>query len=533
MPLSVHAAEVYYLGGTGQGNGPAFRLSGSVSQQVIHNDVSGNISKSFLKRGTDYISETNLNVVKKLLGNYSLEGQVFLRKTDDPRVDVRRDVRMKQFDLKILNPDNLYEFGDFYGDFSPFALGSSLEGAHAVLSPSSSQKYQVVAARTGEADTTTSRFQRNVAGVKADHQFFLDSTAFSNFRMGVQAVTVADDSSSVERAASTKDIINTVLSTDGEIAWRGPLALQYEVAHSFYKDETSAEPRNTDQANAVRIKPSFSTDKWGIGYLYYLAQPKFYSDQGSAMPDKIQHQVNVDYRFSQRFSVNMVENYYWDHLPGSSQTKRTTNNEQYVSITAQPMEGRTSFVVRPYVSYARKDSDDPANSAEGATRMAGIAFNDLIQAIGLNYGAKYEFRSYKDYANGTASDYFHRIGFNASRDFKVWQRRLYLALEPNIDLRRTKTDTNYDVGMNLGANGQYDISERLFLRGNHTLSDMNAARPSSDYVQTRTSSELDFMLNQAKTAHFITRYEYNHYIFEDGQQSYNENRIIGKFFINF
>ncbi len=553
------AAEVYYLGGSGQGIGaqanPSYsfkqrfsdlldlskdnkersgRISGSLSEQFIRNDVSGNTSKSFLRRGNVYVSEANLNLMEKLGGNYHLESQVFLRQTDDLRIDPRKDVRMKQFNLKIMDPDNLYEFGDFYGDLSQFTLSSSLEGAHAVVTPSPSQKYQVVAARVGEADQAAGKFQRNVGALKADHYFFMDSKTFSNFRMGLQAVTVADDSSTVERTASTQDINNTVLSTDGEIALRGPLSLQYELASSFYKDETASDPHHTDKANAFRLAPALNFSNWSTRYLYYLVQPKFYTDQGSASPDKEQHQLSVDYRFSKRLSVNVMENYYWDHLPGSSRTMRTTNNEQYVTITGQPFEERPSFVLRPYVSYARKDSDDLGNTAEGATRTAGIGFNDLLQPIGLNYGAKYEFRSYKDYANNTSSDYIHRIGFNFSKDMQLWQRRLYLALEPNIDLRRTKSNSGkYDVGTGLGVNGQYDISKRLVLRGNHTLSDMNSAKTSADYFQTRTSGELDFTLNAARTAHFITRYEYNHYIYEDGQQSYNENRIIGKFFINF
>ena len=559
LPSSSHAAEVYYLGGNSSGSSgdhvnPSYslkqriqdllnfskentdrsgRISGSFSQEVDWNDVAGNTSKSFLRRGTDYVTETNLNLQEKLPGNYNLESQMSLRKTDNPRIDPRRDVRMKQFSLKAMNPNNFYEFGDMYADFSQFTLGASLEGAHAILSPSTASKYQLVAARVGEADVAADKFQRNVAGVKADHNFFTDSKLFSNFRVGAQAVSVQDDASSLDRTADTQDLKNAVFSTDGEIAFRGPVALQYEVAHSENRLTTDAGANTSDKANAVRVLPSVTFDKLGIRYLYYMAQPKFYTDQGSASPDKMQHQWTMDYRFSKKVSVNLVENYYWDHLPGSSRTKRTTNDEKYLTWNLRPFDNRPQLTFRPYVNYAVKNSDDAANSAEGITRTAGFSFSDSIERV-IQYGARYEFRSYLDEANDHAgSDYSHRIGVNVSREQQVFARRLYLALEPTMDLRRTKTDPNYDTSFSVGLNTQYDISQRWLFRATNTLTDANNAQPASDYMQNRSSAEFDFILGPSKAVHFVTRYERNRYVHEDGDQSYTESRVIGKLSFNF
>ncbi len=560
ISFSARAAEVYYLGGnTSSGtsarnpsytwqqrlndlfdfsgnknnNARSGRISGTFSQEVDWNDVAGNTSKSFLRRGTDYVTDTNLNLQEKLPGDFNLESQMALRKTDNARIDPRRDVRMKQFSLKVMDPQYLYEFGDMYADFSQFTLGASLEGAHAVMSPSAVSKYQIVAARVGEADTAADKFQRNVVGIKADRNFFADSLLFSNFRTGAQAVVVQDDPASLDRTADTQELKNAVISTDGEIAFRGPVALQYELAHAEDRLNTDAGASTADKANAVRVLPSVTFEKWGARYLYYMAQPKFYTDQGSASPDKMQHQGTLDYRFSKKASVNLVENYYWDHLPGSARTKRTTNDEKYLTFNFKPFDGRPQLTLRPYVNYAAKNSDDPANSAQGVTRTAGFGFSDAIERV-LQYGARYEFRSYLDQANDHAgSDYSHRIGFNVSREQQVFARRLYLALEPAVDFRRTKTDPNYDTNLSAGLNTQYDISQRWFFRATNMLSDANNAKPATDHMQNRSSAEFDLLLGPSKAMHFVTRYEHNRYVHEDGQQSYTESRVIGKFFFNF
>ncbi len=61
---------------------------------------------------------------------------------DDPRVEPRNDVRLKQMNLRVSNPGNMYEFGDFYGDFSPFVLSSSLQGLNLRLSRKIAEKSQ-------------------------------------------------------------------------------------------------------------------------------------------------------------------------------------------------------------------------------------------------------------------------------------------------------------------------------------------------------------------------------------------------------
>ncbi len=557
----VHSAEVFYLGG-GETNGAgemnasyplsqrvkdlfdfkkyaendidrSGRISGTLTQEIRWNRVSGNRSKSFLENGTDYVSEANINLQEKLWKDYNLEGQMFLRKTDDRRVEVRRDLRMKQFNMKVFNPKNLYEFGDFYADLSAFTLSSSLEGLHADVNPSDLYNVQVVAGRSKSPDVVADVFQRNVAGAKVDWNLFRDSGLFSNFRLGMQAVTTQDDSSSLSGTGSIKDIRNHVAGIDGEFSLTRFLALNYELARSAYiEDEDVGAAKDQKYGTAFRVQPSLNLGKVTTRYLYYYVQPGFYTDAGSAASDKIQHQVNVDYQVSSQATLNLMQNYYWDHLRNSTRTKRTTYDEKSVALNWRPSEIRKSLSLRPYINYQVKDSDDLANTAEGVTRTIGLALNDSLDEK-TSYGASYEYRSYKDEASNSSSDYFHRVGLNLSREGQLFNRRLYQSIGPNMDFRRTKQDQNHDVGFNASWTGQYDLLKRLVSRWGYNMQLANNAGPGQNFWNNRNYLEFDFLVHEKRNAHFVLRGERNHYDHENGDQDYDESRVTGRFTINF
>jgi len=510
------------------------RLSGSFSQEINWQSVSGNKSKSFLEEGTDYLSELNLNLQEKLMRDYNFEGQWFLRKTDNRRIETKKDVRLKQLNLKVFNPKNIFEFGDFYADFSPFVLGSSLEGFNIKISPSEIRDYHFIVARKYREDTATERFQRNAFGFKIDQYLFKDSDLFSNFRLGFQSVSIQDDSSTAYDNGNAKDLRNNVFSFDGEFSLTKYLSFQYEVARSTYlEDEDSETIKDTKYGTALRLQPAINLDKISLRYLYYYGQPKFYTDLGSASTDKIQHQISLDYRLNEKATVNVVENYYWDHLSGSSLTKRTTNDEKYLSFNFRPFEKFKDLTLRPYINYQEKDSDDGINSAESTTKTFGFGINDVLNEK-TSYGLGYEYRAYIDEGNDKAnSDYFHRLNFNFSHEQSFCSKRLYYTFSPNLELRDTKSEDDNDINLGLSFNGQYDISKNTILRFGHNLQDTNSARAGADFLNNCSFLESDSTLYNNRNTHFIFRVERNRYDHEDGSQEYRENRIIAKFLTNF
>ncbi|MDD5069465.1 MAG: hypothetical protein PHV17_01955 [Candidatus Omnitrophica bacterium] len=555
---SVFSAEVYYFGSANQNStepGRAYtfkerlddltdfssgrslsersgKISGSILIQAEYDKVLGNKSKSFLRTGWDYLSEINLNLQEKLWSDYSLEGQLMMRKTDNPRIEVRSDLRVKEYSLKISNPDNLFIFGDFYGELSPFTLGSSLEGhsGEIKLNPTSEIKY--VLARKSSADIAAGIYQRNVFGFKVDTFLFKESEIVSNARIGVQAVTNQDDSSTAGATSSFVDLRNSVFSVDGDISFVRFFSLNYEVARSIYlADEDSETIKDQSYGSAAHLAAQFQVNQTILRHVFNYAQPDFYTDSGSSSRDRIQHQLTLDHRFNQQLSVSLMENYYWDHLSKSTLSKRTINDEKSVSLNILPLSQRETFRTRVYSSYNLRDSDDIINSLESRTFTAGFSVNDKYQDADI--GFSYEYRAFTSQADKSLSDYFNRIGMTLAREYSLLQKRLYLSLNPALDIRRTKNDSNHDLNISISFSGQYDLAANIIIRFGHNLIDSNSAKADNGYSNNRSFAEVDWTIGKNKNRHLVLRGDINRYSHEDGALSYKERQAVIKYILNF
>ncbi|MFZ5802800.1 MAG: hypothetical protein ACOY3K_06830 [Candidatus Omnitrophota bacterium] len=558
------AAEVYYLGSSDSGSqggeevppanfqqrlkdfvnfkdygsyqpNRSGQLSGTILSQMTWQDTSGNISKSFLERGWDYLQEINLQAWERLWAGYKIESRAFMRKTDDRQIEKRRDVRLKDLNIAIYNDRNRVEFGDFYSEFSQFTLGASLEGFQAQIEPLKGQKIKAVAARSQKEDITTARYERHVAGGQLDLSLLRDFWWFSLVRLAAQAVTNQDDSSNGWRLAPsgtvTQDLENTVVGLLGEVVMKKYFTMVYEVARSRYQadeDSTRYSDHQSIYGTAFRLQPQFTTKWVTFKYLYYWVQPGFYTDVGSASPDKLQHQFSVDITPFDKLTLSLVENWYRDHLEHSARAYQTENDEKYITLTLRPFDSRRDFSLRNYWNYFQRGSDNPQNSVEAYTTTLGTSVNDRIWNTTVS--GRYEYRAYEDEGNSKASsDYFNRFGFSGSRDTIVFGRRWYFSGDYAVDIRNTKTDDDNDLSGTLSLNTQYDLHTRLTLRAGYNLVNQNSVAPNGDSLNTRNFFETDLLVNKKRGSRITVRYERNIYNHEDFTQDYNESRVITKF----
>ncbi|MFH1665550.1 MAG: hypothetical protein ABIA77_05340 [Candidatus Omnitrophota bacterium] len=557
----VFAADVYYMGGSSAGGetgknkeftlqkrvddlldfknygeyGPdrSGRISGNVSVEVNTNNIFGNKDQSFLREGVYSVWESTLNVQERLWDDYNFEGQIFMRRTDDRRIESRKDVRIKQLDMKISNPKNMLHFGDFYGEFSQFTLGQSLEGFDLNIQEVDGQKYHFIAARRNEADWATDQYQRNVFGGEAEYSYN-GGGDFNLFNMGVQAVTSQDDKGSVSKVNSAIDLNNTVVSLDGEIRPVKNFGVIYEVAQSGYNSNEKDPNENMIYGSAFRIQPELKVKDAKLRYLYYYVTPKFYTDSGSAMPDKEQHQLSFDWKIMRGLSISLIENYYWNHLKGSRQTMRTINDEKYMSVYIRPLVKSPSFTIRPYVNLLSRDSDDLYNTLESATNTYGVSFNDSVADGMVNYGMGYEHREYDDIANHSAgSEIYNRVMGNIGLDLNFFGRRLYLSDDISVDFRSTKTDNNSDVTVANSVSCVYDFHDLCSFRGATNLQNMNGAGPGTNTTTTRNYGEFIFTFDKKRSLKWMLRAEQNMVRPENGSNGYTEERCIMKVMSNF
>lgn len=510
-------------------------ISGTLQTSFEHAKVSGNKSKSFYKDSTTlHQSDLSLQVHEKLMSNYRFEGQADIRTTSNERVENQEQPKFKQLNLKVLNPENSVEFGNFYSEFSSFTMGSSLEGFNAEVSPKDSKfEYKAVMARLNDAEIGQN--QRNVYGAHvAMRPFAGNDVTPHDLKIGVQSVLTRDDGSSAPKDfVAAVDLHNWVVSTDG--SWRhhtNGFAADWELAFSEYNADRDSASSNEVNDSAFRISPSYRYgSKFDVRYLYYVVGPDFYTMTGSAVRDKQQHQINANYKFSSAYTLSATQNWYWDNLTGSDKTKRTNNTETTLSLTARPLEDRQSFSIRPYVKRMIRDSDDAANSSSADTMVYGVSANDTYKEASI--GAFLEKRDYKDRSGSGNSEDYLRYGMNFSRDFDVNERPLYISASYSGSVRDPNSETGREVQNGFSFNGRYQIAEPYVVTFGHNMLTTDSAGNVDDYDTNTSYVEYLHKLEDKRNSELKFRGERNDYNYDDNTEDYRENRFVATLVTHF
>ncbi|NCC23012.1 MAG: hypothetical protein EOM26_11225 [Alphaproteobacteria bacterium] len=533
-PYPVFSAEqrmhdLFDFGSYGEyGDDRSGMITGRVSTLLEYTNVAGNQSKSFYEDSElHYQTDLGLQVYEKLWSNYRLEGLADFRLTSLERVEKQEDVRLKQLNLSLLNPHNLFEFGNFYSDFSPFTMGSSLEGFNAEMNPQDSRfSYKAVVARLNEPEIGLN--QRNVYGTHIGFSPFVgDDRAASDLEIGVQSVLTRDDnSSSVHEDIYAPAMNNWVASMDGN--WRhreNGLFADWELAFSEYnQDRNSATVKQVNDA-AFRVSPGWRyRDTFDVRYLYYRVGPDYFTATGSAVRDKEQHQINSNYRFNGNYTLSLTQNWYHDSLSGSDATKKTKNNETYLSLLARPFRMRETFSIRPYLKRLVRDSDDAANSSSARTYVYGASVNDILLEASL--GAFIERRNYKDRSGGGNSEDYTRYGANFSRDFTVFNRPLYFSIAHSGSIRDPLSERDNEIQNGLNFNGRYQFAEPDFVSFGYNFLTTDSAGNIDDYRTYTSFVEYTHKFLDRRDTELVLRGEYNDYDYETNSEDYQENRYL-------
>jgi hypothetical protein len=503
-------------------------ITGRVTTSFEYVNVAGNQSKSFYNDSDlNYQTDVNLQAYEKLWSNYQFEGLADLRLTGIERVESQEDVRLKQLNLSISNPQNLFEFGDFYSEFSQFTMGSSLEGFNAEMNPLESRfNYKGVAARLYEAEIGLN--QRNVYGAHFGFAPFKGKdSATSDLKIGVQSVLTRDDnSSSIHEDVYAPGMHNWVASTDG--SWRhheNGLSAEWELAYSEYNEDRNSLTIKQVNDTAFRVSPAYRyRDKFDIRYLYYNVGPDYFTATGSAVRDKEQHQINSNYRVNLNYSLSFTQNWYWDDLEGSDKTKQTRNNETYLSMLARPLPSRENFSLKPYIKRLIRDSDDAANSSSAKTYVYGASVNDIIMDAAI--GAFGEFRNYKDRSGGGNSEGYTRYGANFSRDFTIYSRPLYLAIAYSGSVRDPLSESDDEVQNGLNFNGRFQLYETDLFNFGYNFLTTDSAGNIDDYDTYTSFIEYTHKFMDKRSTELVIRGEYNDYDYETDSEDYQENRYL-------
>ncbi|MBU1002714.1 MAG: hypothetical protein KKE73_09335 [Proteobacteria bacterium] len=531
FPMQQRLNDLMDFGAYGQyGEDRSGMITGRVALQGDYTSVRGNQAKSFYRDDNkDHLMELDLKVYEKLVSDYQFQGEANLRKTDNQRMESRNAVVLKQLNLAVSNNENLFEFGDFYTDFSQFVMSASLEGANAELTLSDWLQTKTVVARTYESGKGL--YQRDIYGAKVDLTPFADHPSVSLCRIGVQAVSVDDDTASLENDPGATDQDNNVAGIDGELRLRNGASLVFELARSGYIEDEDVVDRRI-YGTALRIMPGYRyKNLLGVRYLAYRVDPEFRTLVGSASSDKQQHQITADWRINAAHTLSLTQNWYWDDLPNSDKAYRTRYNEQYLSLMSRPLEARRNFSLRTYLNNQAKDSNDEANTADSKTVTLGASVNDKLWEA--NVSAFGEFRHFTARPQTVDNEDFWRYGFNLSRDFDVFARRLYLSAGYTGNLRDNYGTEGQDMQHGLTFNGRYALAEPLSMNFGYNLQDAANTGTAQDYQINTRFLEFAYRLAEQRNTVLSLRSEHNDYEYDSAGNDYSEARYSLKLVSNF
>lgn len=523
--------DLFDFGSYGQyGEDRSGMITGRMAVQGEYTSVRGNQAKSFYRdENKDHLMELDLRVFEKLLSGYQFQGETSLRKTDNQRMEPRNAVVLKQLNLSVFNDTNLFEFGNFYSDFSQFVMGTSLEGANVELAPTDNLLTRAVIARTHESGRGL--YQRNVYGAKADVKPLEGHPSVSLLRLGVQAVSVDDDSASLQNDPGATDQDNNVAGVDGELRLRNGAFVVFEAARSGYIEDEDVSDRRL-YGTAWRIMPGYRhNDLWDLRYLAYRVDPAYRTLVGSASSDKQQHMVSADWRLNPDNTLTLSQNWYWDKLSGSDRPYRTRYDEKYLSLLSRPFQEFRTVSLRPYLNHQHKDSDDAANSADSATVTVGLATNARLWETTLGvFGELRHFTARPANVDGEDS---WRYGASMGRDFTLLARRLYLAAGYVGNLRANQATEGQDMHHGLTFNGRYELSEPLIMTFGYNYQDAANTGPTQDYQINTRFLEFAYRLHKQRNTVISLRGEHNDYEYDTAGEDYSEARYTLRFVSNF
>ncbi len=517
------AVELYY--GPPPQRGAKF--SGSVIGEVSYNEIGGKEEASSYRDGLDYLAQTDLYFTSPLFKDYGLEARTTLRKTDMRTVESRQDLRIKDLAVKVYNQRNTFLFGKFFQDFSRYSLTNSLEGLYGEFVPSSNTKIKAVLARSQRESSTVPQYRRNVFGLALIREGLLPKLGLDILRSTISVITSQDDRATCGEDAA-KDLDNTVLAWEVE-AHGTKVGITAELAYSAYIPDRNQD-KDRDWGWAFRLNPFLTGERGRLEYTFEFVDPEFYTAQGSAVVDKLRHQVRVIWPFSDGLQLDWTEDFSYDHLKGSSLSYRTTDwgHDITLSYTSEDEDIGGSV----YLSWLDTNSDDIANSQEARDITIGTTIYKYLSQT-YQVDLSYERRNYSNQGDTSLSEYSDRLTVGLRKDGELAGREYHLAPSLSFSYRRPKSSSKDDISFSLSLQAFYKTGERSRLRLGINLREGNSATVDRDYTRKRSYLEWEYSLDQSAQRRLVMRLERNTYSYQDSTEDYQETRLVVKVIMNF
>ncbi len=342
---------------------PGFSIHGENSFAAEMHGTGGSGDKTLLRRGGFLTDGLKLKIDQALPGGWASHTDLHARKTQDPQIDRRRDVHLLGLTTELYNPKAKLTFGDFFGDFSQYTLGQSLEGFQAAYKTGRIEAKGVVGI-SQHADETR-QFRRTVYGGRSEALLFEKYKMLKDARFGFNLAGSEDDKGSIENKNNVAAASNRVGSLNSHIEFFGKSTFDSEVARSWTDEDTRSDLVTIRTGTALRVNNQTQwTKKAKTKLLYEWVMPDFNTLTGSAVPDRVSFTSRANYKLNSFWAADSGYRVQYNKLAKSAAAKKTQLHVPNASISWTPASEDwllKDFFSRLFWEQRRRFSDDDSS----------------------------------------------------------------------------------------------------------------------------------------------------------------------------
>ncbi len=277
-------------------------LSGELDMRVYYDSIRGNEELSFKEDGVNYLSDVYF-YYNKMVGmddNIALNGQLYLRATDDRRFQTRNDrVRVENLYLTAERNGFWHLTGGYFSEnYSSLTMNTTQLG----LKGNYRLREDLTLSAFGGRDrrARSDQYRRTSIGGQVN---WLESDR-TEWKLNIVRTRDHKSSADIEDLARSNEVISMATrreELDGMLSFRG------EIASSRVEEgDTEHSGKHAYRAN-LNLSP---TDALRAGYRFERTDELFESFTASSRQDRILHRSNLDYNPQflnlERFGFNFM-----------------------------------------------------------------------------------------------------------------------------------------------------------------------------------------------------------------------------------
>ncbi len=512
---------------------PGLSIHGENSFAAEMHRTGGAGDKTILRPGEFLTDILKLKIDQALPYGWTSHTDIHARRTQDPQIDKRRDVHLLGLTSEFYNKTSKLTFGDFFGDFSQYTLGESLEGFQAAYK---TDRFEAkgVAGISGRADETRA-FERQVYGGRAEAQV-IDNKTIKDGRLGFNFAGTKDDKGSVERNFGIKAAESRVGSINSHGTFFGKSTLDSEIAESWTDEDTRDPTEGRNVGTALRVNSQTQwTKKAKTKLLYEWVTPRFDTLTGSAVSDRVNFTGKTNYKWNKALSMDSGYRVQYNKLNKSTAEKRTYLHVPNASISWTPSSADwklQDFFSRLFWEQRRRISDD-ANSGQVDFVSNEIGIEDEFKAKKINWSSGWTIR-HEDDDFQKANERLTHETYLGARVHQTWH-----GIDTVPSLRESLIYDGYDkaggrdlryrttIGLDL------DFKHGLKLNQRYSLENNRRHAEDSDSLKFDADVGLEYQIPRLQGTTLKISYATTDYAHNMDTQSFSEHNLRAELICKF